>query len=270
MIIAVVDTLTAILAGTLVFSILGYLSFTLNEPIADVINGGGVELAFISYPTAVASFDTLPQFFAAIFFLMLIALGFGSVIGTYSNIVGVLCDQFGGSNRIIMTVIVLSLAFLSSLVYVTPGGQQILYLVDFLNSDIITPSIVILEVFAVSYVYGIDNLTRDVNFMLDRKFGTPFKFLLGILIPWTLVGFFIYFFVNFPDLNYDGVPFPESAIAAMWMLLAVAWAAVPITMVYCIVNSEMESFYQKFYDCCQPSDQWGPQDINEKTKWLKL
>ena len=135
------------------FSILGYLASELDKPISEVVNGGGVELAFISYPTAVATFGNGSQFFSAIFFLMLMALGLGSIIGIYSAIVGVVCDQFGSTYRSLITFIVLSLAFLSSLVYVTPGGQHILHLVDFINADVITPSIVLMEILVVSYIY---------------------------------------------------------------------------------------------------------------------
>ena len=127
-----------------------------------------------------------------------------------------------------------------------------------------------MEAFAVSYAYGINSLVRDVNFMLNKHFGTSFKVILGILIPWTLIAFFIYFFVNFPDLNYYGMVYPDSAIAAMWILLIGAWGAVPIAMFFCIMSSEVEGFYQKICDCCQPSKQWGPQDIDEKTQWLEL
>lgn len=269
MIIAIIDTLTAVLAATLVFSILGYLAYELKKPIVDVINGGGVELAFISYPTAVATFKRIPQFFSIIFFLMLLTLGLGTVIGLYSSIVGIFCDQFGSSNRITITLLVLLLSFLSSLVYVTPGGQQIFTLVDFINSEIIIPSIVILEIFVVSYIYGIDNLIHDINFMLDRKFGMFSKVMLGIVIPWILVAFFIYYLANFPDLDYNGLPYPESAIIAMWMLVAFALLAVPIVAIYCIMCSERVSFFEKIVHCCSPADDWGPEDINERREWAR-
>ena len=267
MIIAIIDTLTAVLAGTLVFSILGYLAYELKKPIVDVINGGGVELAFISYPTAVATFKNIPQFFSIIFFLMLLTLGLGTVIGYYSSIVGILCDQFGESNRGIITLLVLLLSFLSSLVYVTPGGQQTFNLVDFINSDLIIPSIIILEVFVVSYIYGIDNLIHDVNFMLEKKFGMLSKVMLGIVIPLTLAVFFIYYLANFPDLDYNGLPYPDSANIAMWILIAFALIAVPIVAIYCIMRSDRVGFFEKIVHCCSAADDWGPQDINERRQW---
>ena len=252
------------------FSILGYLASELDKPISEIVNGGGVELAFISYPTAVATFGNGSQFFSAIFFLMLMALGLGSIIGIYSAIVGVVCDQFGSTYRSLVTFVVLSLAFLSSLVYVTPGGQHILHLVDFINADVITPSIVLMEIFVVSYIYGINNFTRDVNFMLSKEFGLSFKIMLSFIIPRTLTAFFIYFFINFPDLEYNDVPYPDYAIIAMWMLVIAAWIAVPITMIYSIMNSGTKGFLKRISDCCNPSEEWGPQDINEKRKWSKL
>ena len=128
------------------------MSFELNVPITEVINGGGVQLAFITYPTAVAKFDFAPQFFSAIFFLMLITLGLGSVIGSYSAVVGVICDQFDSANKTLVSLVVLLFGFLVSITYVTPGGQHILHLVDFFTSGIVVPFLLILVVFAISYV----------------------------------------------------------------------------------------------------------------------
>ena len=158
---------------------------------------------------------------------------------------------------------------MSSLVYVTPGGQQVLYLVDFINADVIVPSIIIMEIIVVSYIYGIDRFTYDVNFMLNKELGIGFKILLGVIIPLTVVGFYIYFFVNFPDLEYNGVLFPRIAIAAMWMLVVISWIAVPMAMIYYILSAESESISQKLYNGFNPTIEWGPQDINERHVWSK-
>lgn len=55
------DTGTSILAGITVFSILGNLAKESGKPIAQVVQKGGLGLAFISYPEAIARFDAVPQ-----------------------------------------------------------------------------------------------------------------------------------------------------------------------------------------------------------------
>ena len=254
----------------MIFSILGYLALELNVPITEVINGGGVELAFISYPTAVGTFETAPQLFSVLFFLMLITLGMGSATGSYTNIVGVICDQFNTLNRTVVTAAVLSIGFLTGMVYITPGGQQVLDLVDFFVSRLIVPVLAVLEVSGACYIYGLGNIIRDINFMLDRNLGIYWKFCWGILIPLTLSFSFLYFVATFPEIEYGGVSYPTSAVASGWILAAIAWITVPIGMIYAFVKSEQKEGYAKLCDICLPSKLWGPQDTNEKNEWVSL
>jgi solute carrier family 6 (neurotransmitter transporter, glycine) member 5/9 len=61
MIVTTLDTLTSLLAGVTIFSILGNLAYNLDiKDIGDVVSGGA-SLAFISYPDAIAKFDFFPQ-----------------------------------------------------------------------------------------------------------------------------------------------------------------------------------------------------------------
>lgn len=54
------DTCTSLMAGATIFGILGNLAYELNVDVGDVINSGGTGLAFISYPEAIAKFDSVP------------------------------------------------------------------------------------------------------------------------------------------------------------------------------------------------------------------
>ena len=72
----IVNTLTCLLAGVLVFSILGYMAFITGSTIHDVVNSGP-GLVFLTYPDLVLS---LPGsvVWATIFFVMLLVLGIDS------------------------------------------------------------------------------------------------------------------------------------------------------------------------------------------------
>ncbi|VDM24573.1 unnamed protein product [Toxocara canis] len=69
---------TSILAGFVVFSILGYMSVVANKSIADIVKPG-VGLAFQAYPE-VASKLPLKQLWAFLFFLMITILGLDSQV----------------------------------------------------------------------------------------------------------------------------------------------------------------------------------------------
>ena len=73
LIISFTDTFTSLLAGFVIFSILGSLAHELGVPVSDVVDSGP-GLAFVSYPSALAKFDFLPQLFSVLFFLMLVTV----------------------------------------------------------------------------------------------------------------------------------------------------------------------------------------------------
>ena len=50
----------------------------------------------------------------------------------------------------------------------------------------------VLEIIAVNWVYGINNLCRDIEFMLGKKTGLYWKFCWTLLIPILLSIIFIY------------------------------------------------------------------------------
>jgi len=62
MIITSLDTATSMLAGCTIFGILGNLAYEGEKDISKVVRGG-VGLAFVSYPDAIAKFNFLPQVF---------------------------------------------------------------------------------------------------------------------------------------------------------------------------------------------------------------
>jgi len=62
MIVTSLDTATSMLAGCTIFGILGNLAYEAKKDISKVVRGG-VGLAFVSYPDAIAKFNFLPQVF---------------------------------------------------------------------------------------------------------------------------------------------------------------------------------------------------------------
>lgn len=99
--------------------------------------------------------------FAVLFFLMLFVLGIGSTVGMGSCILRVIRDQFGkraGPSWALASALV-ALGFGVSIVYVTPGGQFIVNLIDFYGVSFTALILAIGELLAVAWFYGTFVLT---------------------------------------------------------------------------------------------------------------
>lgn len=96
------------------------------------------------------------KMFAVLFFLMLFVLGIGSTVGMGSCILRVIRDQFGLRSPPIWKLAsgLAVLGFTVSIVYMTPGGQFILNLVDFYGVSFTALILAIGELVAVAWIYG--------------------------------------------------------------------------------------------------------------------
>lgn len=74
------NLLTSILAGFVIFSVMGFLAQQMHLPIHEVVQSD-TGLAFIAYPEAVVRMP-LPNLWAILFFFMLFILGLGSQVST--------------------------------------------------------------------------------------------------------------------------------------------------------------------------------------------
>ncbi|MFW6415231.1 MAG: sodium-dependent transporter, partial [Thermodesulfobacteriota bacterium] len=122
----------SLLAGIMVFGVLGHMAFQQALPIEDVVQGG-VGLAFITIPKAI---NLLPaaQFFGFLFFLSLVFAGLSSMISIVEASCSALIDKYSWSRKPTVTFFCI-FGFLGSLIFMTNGGQYILDITDhFINN----------------------------------------------------------------------------------------------------------------------------------------
>lgn len=82
-VITISNALTAIFAGFVVFSYIGYLAQVTQQEVKDVVSSGS-GLAFIVFPFAVTKLAGAP-FWSVIFFIMMLTLGLDSQVFSYFN-----------------------------------------------------------------------------------------------------------------------------------------------------------------------------------------
>ena len=261
LIISVADTCTSILAGTIIFAILGHLSHELQKPIGEVVKSGA-SLAFVSYPEVISKFEVLPQLFAVLFFLMLITLGFGSATGLISNIITAVCDAFPSLPRVVVTAVTSALGFLTGLLYVTPGGQALLQLVDYYGGSLLVLTLALAEILAIAWVYNVNNVLADLSMMLNIRLGLYWKLCWSLIIPGCLTFILFFFLYDYKPVEYNQSEIPVSYQVAGWAIAITGLAFLPL-----VITLELWRNKKDVRRAFQPSVKWGPRKTEDWRDW---
>ena len=120
--VSVISEMTCLIAGFVIFSVLGYMSKITGQDIKDVAVGGP-GLAFIAYPTAL-SLLPLSSFWSFLFFLMLLIVSSGSQFMSVEAFVTLVTDispSLRKHRKKILPIYCIS-CFLFSVLFITQGG----------------------------------------------------------------------------------------------------------------------------------------------------
>jgi len=266
LIVSIVDSFTSILAGTVIFTILGHMSHQLNKPIKETVaTSGGPSLVFIAYPQVLATFEVVPQIFSILFYTMFLTLGIGSATGLISGVVTVISDAFPKFQTKTITKVSCLIGFCLGLMYVTEGGMTILDLVD-TYTNLLILILATIEVIVIGWVYGTCRIMRDFEFMLNTTLGIYWKFCWGIFCPILLAIILGYDLTQ--SKEKDGIPL---AIQGLGMAIAVVgFLLVLLPLIVSVVRTigkdkKLTGIYTSF----QSSEDWGPKQLQDKLEWSK-
>ncbi|XP_035787555.1 sodium-dependent nutrient amino acid transporter 1-like isoform X1 [Anopheles albimanus] len=255
-----IDTFTSLLAGCTIFGILGHLAHVTGSTDVGSVVKSDAGLAFISYPEAIAKFEVLPQAFSVLFFLMLFVLGIGSNVAMTSCVMTVIKDQFPRvRNWQAATVIAVSGVLLGS-IYVTPGGQYILKLVDYYGASSIALVLAIAELIAIGWVYGVDRLCKDTEFMLGHRPNLYWRLCWRWITPALMLIILIYNLITLEPLMYKQYVYPTIAYDIGWCIFAFGLLQLPIWATYAVYKQGGKTLTEKIKNSLKPTAAWGPLD----------
>ncbi|XP_055596215.1 sodium-dependent nutrient amino acid transporter 1-like isoform X1 [Uranotaenia lowii] len=269
-IVTTIDTFTSLLAGCTIFGILGHLAHVIGSEDVGTVVKPGAGLAFISYPEAIAKFDVLPQAFSVLFFLMLFVLGIGSNVAMTSCVMTVIRDQFPRvKNWHAASVIAVCGVALGS-VYVTPGGQYILTLVDHFGASFIALVLAIAELVTLGWIYGVDRLCKDVEFMSGHRPGIYWRLCWRWITPLLMFAILVYNLISLEPLTYQGQVYPNIAYDFGWCIAAFGLLQIPIWGIYAIIKQDGKNITEKMINAFRPRKNWGPIDANLHHEYKKF
>jgi solute carrier family 6 (neurotransmitter transporter, glycine) member 5/9 len=103
------------------------------------------------------------------------------------------------------------MGFSIGIVYVTPGGQYILTLVDFFGAGFIAFVLAIGELAAISWIYGVDRFCHDIEFMLGFRPNFYWRWCWRVVTPGLMIIILLYTLIQFQYVDYKGYVYPDAA-----------------------------------------------------------
>ncbi|VDM97842.1 unnamed protein product [Thelazia callipaeda] len=163
-----INCATSFFAGFVIFATLGYMSTLTNIPVNEVIGDNDASLIFVVYPQAIATMS-YANFWSIVFFIMLITLGIDSTFSGVEALITGFCDEYPHAlarNREIFVAVVLVIYYFGSLPAVTYGGIYVIAFLDEYGVSLSVLFIVMCEMIAVCWFYGIQQFSEDIHQML--------------------------------------------------------------------------------------------------------
>ncbi|XP_059200264.1 sodium- and chloride-dependent GABA transporter 2-like [Centropristis striata] len=208
----ILNSLTSLVAGFAVFSVLGFMSYELGVDISTVAESGP-GLAFIAYPRAVTMMP-LPQLWAALFFIMIIFLGVDSEFVFLEGLVTSISDLypsffFSGHRRKLLLLVICGVSFVIGLFMVTEGGLYVFLLFDYYAaSGIPIMSLVIFESICVGWIFGADRYYDKIKEMIGYYPSLYMKCCWKFFTPSICVGILLFSLAKFTPLKYNTYQYP--------------------------------------------------------------
>ncbi|MBT4446603.1 sodium-dependent transporter [archaeon] len=220
----IANSAISLLAGFVVFSVLGYMSTTTSLPIEEVV-AAGPGLAFIVFPQAL-SLMPWGNFFSALFFLTLLTLGIDSAFSLVEGINTAIMDRRTKDNKRKdqktlkrIAAIVCTLAFLMGILFTSRAGLYYLDIIDHFITNFGLIMFGILECLAIGWVYGAEKMRNYINSTSTMKLGKWWNYAIKYFIPLVLGVLILAQLYKETQAPYEG--YPAWAILIGWLSVAI-------------------------------------------------
>ncbi|XP_006020722.1 sodium- and chloride-dependent transporter XTRP3 isoform X1 [Alligator sinensis] len=203
----------------------------------------GTGLAFIVYSEAIKNME-VSQLYSVLYFFMLLMLGIGSMLGNTAAILTPLTDSKFLSTHLPKEVISGIVCFINCIVGLTFTMEAGNYWFDIFNDYAATLSlllIVLVEIIAVCYVYGLRRFEKDLHLMIGHKLSWYWKIMWAFASPLLIISLFIFYITDYiltGTLQYQAwdatqghlvtKDYPSYALAVIGLLVASSTMCIPL------------------------------------------
>ncbi|KHN80423.1 Sodium-dependent serotonin transporter [Toxocara canis] len=238
---SVINCGTSFFAGFVIFSTLGYMAELTNRPVSEVVGDHDASLIFIVYPQAIATMS-YSNCWSFIFFIMLITLGIDSTFSGIEALITGFCDEYPrilARKREIFVGFVIASYYFGSLPTVTYGGTYVIPYLDEYGVSLSVLFIVMCEMVAVCWFYGISRFSEDVRQMLGFYPGFYWRFC-WMCCPIFIATIFLLSVYNtsISPMSIPSYTYPQWSVPLGWFLRFTSVLSVPLYAIYYLCNAK--------------------------------
>lgn len=227
----------SIMAGVLIFSILGYMALEQGKGLTDVVSGG-VGLAFVTLPAAINLLPA-PYILGPVFFLALVVAGLSSHISIIEAVTSSLIDKLNMSRKKAASV-VCGAGFIVSMAFATNGGLLLLDLVDYFINNVALLTSCLIELIIIGWLVKVADIRKYVNDISEFSVGVWLEICVRFLSPVMLAVILVTNLINTFKEGYGGYAQSELLLLG-WGLVAAMFVVGFIVNLTTQPASEMET-----------------------------
>ncbi|MDO6705447.1 sodium-dependent transporter [Photobacterium sp. 1_MG-2023] len=217
----------SIVAGVLIFSVLGYMAQEQSKPLTEVVSAG-VGLAFVTLPAAINLLPA-PYILGPVFFLALVVAGLSSHISILEAVTSAVIDKLKWSRKKAASV-VCGLGFVISMAFATNGGLLLLDLVDYFINNVALLASCLIELLVIGWLLKVADIRAYVNNISEFSIGKWFEICIRFISPIMLIIILGTNLVNTFNDGYGGYAMSDLLMLGWGLVAAMFVAAVLINV----------------------------------------
>nr|XP_046266423.1 sodium- and chloride-dependent GABA transporter ine [Scatophagus argus] len=234
--ISIINSLTSILAGFVIFSAFGYMSHLQSIPVSDLaVDGPG--LVYVVYPQAFANMP-VAQLWAVLFFFMLLCLGLDSEFAMVEVMVTSLMDEFYQKlmnifkRKELFVLAICGAASLLGIPCVMQAGIYVFQLMDHYTAIVSIMFLAFFEVIAICWSYGVTRLSDNLKEMTGKEVNIFFRLCWLIVAPVLITIILIFSIIQFKPARYGDYVFPPWAQGVGWVIAMASIIWIPLGAIH--------------------------------------
>ncbi|XP_067857938.1 sodium- and chloride-dependent transporter XTRP3A-like isoform X2 [Heptranchias perlo] len=216
----------------------------------------GTGLSFIVFTEAIVNMPGPSQIWSILYFLMLLMLGIGSMLGNTAGVITPLNDMKIITKYIpreIMIGIVCLVACAVGLVFNIGSGNYWFSIFNDYAATLALLLIVLVEVIGICYIYGIRRFRNEVELMIGHKPNWYWVITWVFISPVLIISLLIFYIVDYSTsgtLTYSAwnslegrtekVAYPPYALAIIGLLVAVSTACIPLIPLFMYIRKMLK------------------------------